>query len=115
MAKTLVWLGSSLEDLRGFPEDARRSAGYQLRRVQECLEPNDWKAMPDIGPGALEIRLHAGMEYRVFYVARFKEAVYVLHAFKKKGQKTPKRDFELGQRRYRDLMEARRKERNGKT
>ena len=109
-----MWLGSSLEDLRGFPEEARRTAGYQLRRVQEGLESNDWKAMADIGPGVKEIRLHTGAEHRVFYVARFAEAVYVLHAFEKKAQKTPKRDLELSQKRYRDLVEARRKERHGK-
>ena len=109
-----MWLGSSLEDLKGFPEDACRSAGYQLRRLQEGLEPNDWKAMPGVGPGVQEIRLHATTEYRLFYVARFAEAVYVLHAFEKKAPKTRKRDLELGQRRYRELIEARRKERHGK-
>ena len=71
--------------------------------------------MPGLGPGAQEIRLHAGTEHRVFYVARFAEAVYVLHAFEKKAQKTPKGDVELGQKRYRDLMEARRKEPHGKS
>jgi len=70
--------------------------------------------MADVGPGVKEIRLHTGTEHRVFYVARFAEAVYVLHAFEKKAQKTPKRDLELGQKRYRDLVEARRKERYGK-
>ncbi len=115
MAKPLVWLGSSLEDVKGFPEDARRSAGYQLRRLQEGMGPNDWKAMPSVGPGVQEIRLHTSTEYRVFYVARFAEAAYVLHVFEKKAQKTPKRDLELGQRRYRELREARRKERHGKS
>ena len=114
MAKALVWLGSSLADVKGFPEPARRTAGYKLRRLQEGLEPNDWKAMPGVGPGVREIRLHTTTEHRVFYVARFAEAVYVLHAFEKKAQKTPKRDLELGQRRYRELIEARRKERHGK-
>ena len=109
-----MWLGSSLEDVKGFSEDARRSAGYQLRRLQEGLEPNDWKAMPAVGPGVQEIRLHTATEHRVCYVARFEEAVYVLHAFEKKAQKTPKRDLELAQRRYRDVKAARRKERHGK-
>ena len=109
-----MWLGSSLEDLRGFPEDARRHAGYQLRRVQEGLDPNDWKAMPEVGPGVKEVRLHTGTEHRVFYVARFPEAVYVLNAFEKKARKTPKYELELGQKRYRDLVKARRKERHGK-
>jgi phage-related protein len=115
VAKALVWLGSSLEDVKGFPEGARRSAGYQLRRLQEGLESNDWKAMPRVGPGGQEIRLRTTTEHRVFYVARFAEAIYVLHAFEKKTQKTPKRDLDLGQRRYRELIEARRKERHGKS
>jgi phage-related protein len=114
VAKALGWLGSSLEDLKAFPEDARWSAGYQLRRLQEGLEPGDWKVMPGVGPGVQEIRLHTTIEHRVFYVARFAEAVYVLHAFKKKARKTPNRDLELGQRRYRDLIAARRRERHGK-
>ena len=94
MAKTLFWLGSSLSDLQEFSEDARRDAGYQLRRVQEGLDPIDWKPMPVVGPGVQEIRLHAGTEHRVFYVARFAEAVYVLHGFEKKTQKAPKGDIE---------------------
>jgi phage-related protein len=114
VADALVWLGSSLEDLRAFPEDARRSAGYQLRRVQEGLEPNDWKPMPAVGSGTREIRLHTKTEYRVFYVARFAGTVYVLHAFAKKTQTTPKSALDLGQRRYLELREIRRKERNGK-
>jgi phage-related protein len=114
VARALVWLGSSLEDLRGFPVDSRRSAGYQLRRVQEGLEPNDWKAIPTVGTGVREIRLHTGTEHRVFYIARFSEAVYVLHAFEKKAQKTPKRDLDVGRRRYQDLVEARRKVGHGK-
>jgi phage-related protein len=67
-----------------------------------------------VGPGVQEIRLHTTTEHRVFYVARFVEAVYVLHAFEKKAHQTPKRDLELGRRRYRDLVEARRVERHGK-
>ena len=70
--------------------------------------------MSEVGPGVQEIRLHSATEHRVFYVARFAEAVYVLHAFEKKTQRTPKRDLELGKGRYRDLMKARRRERNGK-
>ncbi len=113
MGKPVTWLGSSLEDIRRFPEDVRRSAGYQLRRVQEGLQPNDWKPVPDVGTGVQEIRLRTGGEHRVFYVARFAEAVYVLHGFEKKTQKTPKRDLELARARYRDLIQTRGKERHG--
>ena len=113
MAKPIIWLGSSLEDIRGFPEAARRSAGFQLRRVQEGLDPNDWKSMRDVGPGVQEIRLHAAGEHRVLHVAHFVETVYVLHGFEKKTQRTPKPDLELARKRYGDLIQIR-KDRHGK-
>jgi phage-related protein len=107
--KPLVWLGSSLDDVRAFPDDARQEAGFQLRRVQKGLSPSDWKTMATVGPGVIEIRIHTTEEYRVFYVAKFAEAVYVLHAFNKRRQKTPPRDIELAQRRYSELIRARSK------
>jgi phage-related protein len=113
VAKSITWVGSSLEDIRGFPEEARRSAGFQLRRVQEGLDPNDWKPMPGVGPGVQEIRLRAAGEHRVLYVARFGESVYVLHAFEKKTQRTPKPDLELARKRYGSLIQIR-KDRHGK-
>jgi phage-related protein len=63
--------------------------------------------MPVVGPGVMEIRVHADGEHRVFYVAKFDEAVYVLHAFAKKTRKTSPLDIELGKKRYRDLLERR--------
>jgi phage-related protein len=81
-----------------------------LRRVQQGLEPNDWKPMPTVGPGVQEIRIHTGLEYRVFYVAKFAEGVYVLHAFEKRTRKTPKRDLELGRDRFGALIMKRRSE-----
>jgi putative addiction module killer protein len=107
--KPLVWLGSSLDDLREFPDDARKEAGFQLRRVQKGLSPVDWKPMTTVGQGVIEIRIHTGREHRVFYVAKFAEAVYVLHAFNKQTQKTPGRDIELAQRRYFELIRTRNK------
>ena len=105
--KPVEWLGTSLDDLRSCPDDARREAGFQLDRVQEGLLPKDWKPMPTIGPGACEIRIRKGREHRVFYVARFAEAVYVLHVFEKKSQKTAPRDLAIGELRYRELMQRR--------
>ncbi|MGH7928646.1 MAG: type II toxin-antitoxin system RelE/ParE family toxin [Candidatus Binatia bacterium] len=102
--KPLVWLGSSRSDLRAFPDNARRVAGFQLRRVQRGLEPNDWKPMPAVGPGVREIRIHTELEQRVFYVARFTEGVYVLHVFEKRTRKTPKREVELARDRFRNLL-----------
>ena len=102
--KPLVWVGSSRNDLKGFPQDARRVAGLQLRRVQQGLEANDWKPMAAIGPGVREIRIHTWLEHRVFYVAKFTEAIYVLHAFEKRTQKTSKRDLDLARERFRALV-----------
>ena len=79
--KSIVWIGSSRDDLRRFPGKARRKAGYQLRLAQPGKEPDDFKPTPSIGSGVYEIRIHAQDAYRVFYVAKFEEAVYVLHAF----------------------------------
>ena len=106
--RTIVWLGSSLADLRAFPDDARRDAGYQLRRVQSGLMPSDWKALSSVGPGVYEIRVHTGVEHRVFYVAKFIEAIYVLHAFEKKTRQTRSEDIDVARRRYAGL-EARRR------
>jgi phage-related protein len=96
-AKPLLWLGSSRRDLRAFPALARRLAGFQLRRVQQGLDPDDWKPMKTIGSGIREIRIHGAGAHRVFYVAAHGEAIYVLHAFEKKTQKTAARDVRIGQ------------------
>lgn len=68
--KPVIWLGSSLDDLRAFPDDARRSAGHELHLVQMGQEPSDWKSMSTVGPGVMELRIHTKLEHRVFYVAK---------------------------------------------
>ncbi len=108
--KPLQWLGASRSDVRAFPRDARRQAGLQLRRVQQGLDPLDWKPMPTVGPGVREIRVHTALEHRVVYVAKLAEAVYVLHAFEKRTKKTPIRDVELARQRFRALVGQRRGE-----
>lgn len=107
--KDLFWVGSALEDLRAFPEDARRLAGHQLHLVQQGLEPHDWKPMMDIGPGVYELRVRTAVEHRVFYVAKFNEGIYVLHAFQKKTRQTSRRDVELAAERYRQVSSFRRR------
>ncbi|QDZ10854.1 type II toxin-antitoxin system RelE/ParE family toxin [Devosia ginsengisoli] len=105
MSRGLVFRGSALSDLRAFPQAARREAGYQLDRVQAGEAPTDWKPMPTVGPGVQEIRIRdAAGAFRVIYVARFAEAVFVLHRFQKKTQKTSKTDLGLAAKRYADLM-----------
>ena len=98
--KPLAWLGSSRADVRGFAPDARRLAGYELRQVQRGMEPSDWKPMRRVGPGVAEIRIHLGGEFRVLYLAKFEEAIYVLHAFEKKTQKTSAHDLQIGRDRF---------------
>jgi len=107
--KPLVWLGSSLDEVRTFPNDARQETGFQLRRVQQGLSPTDGKPMSSVGPGVIELRIHTTQEYRVFYATKFAEAVYVLHAFSKQTQKTPQRDIDLAQRRDSELIRTRSK------
>lgn len=97
--KNLKFVGKSLEDLRAFPEEARRAAGFELRAVQNGLEPSDWKPMKSIGSGVNEIRIHFKGEWRIIYVAKLIDAVYVLHAFQKKTQKTNMSDIELAKKR----------------
>jgi len=108
LEKPVVWLGDSLEAMAGFPEDARRIGGFQLWLVQRGQEPNDWKPMPSVGLGVSEIRIHTGVEHRVVYIAKFSEAVYVLHAFEKRTRRTPKDAIDLAKNRLRELI-ARRK------
>jgi phage-related protein len=103
--KTLRFVGSSLDDLKNFPAEARREAGFELDAVQRGLMPSDFKPMLAIGAGAYEIRVRVLGEWRIIYVAKFERAVYVLHAFQKKTQKTRKEDIELAARRYRLVEE----------
>jgi phage-related protein len=103
--KALHWIGTSLDDVSGFPAEARREVGFELFAVQSGLMPTDFKPMPQVGKGAYEIRVHVLGEWRVIYVARKAEAVYVLHAFQKKTQKTRREDLELAARRYRQIAE----------
>jgi phage-related protein len=103
--KPVEFRGSSLDDLRAFPLAAKREAGHQLDQVQNGQEPDDWKPMNTVGQGVKEIRIRdAAGAFRVIYVAKFADAVYVLHCFQKKTEKTSKADLDLAAQRYRDLL-----------
>jgi len=106
--KQVVWLGDSLRRVRDFAPEARHEAGVQLGLVQVGEEPSDWKPMPSVGLGVNEIRVRIGSAFRVIYMAKFMEAVYVLHAFQKKSRKTARTDIELARRRFRELIQERR-------
>ena len=101
--KPLRFVGSALEDLQGFSIAARRAAGFELWAVQRGLLPSDWKALPAVGAGAYEMRIHVLGEWRVIYVAKFTKSIYILHAFQKKSQKTRAADIALAARRFKQI------------
>lgn len=104
--KPLRFVGSSLDDIRDFPAEARRQAGFELYAVQRGFEPTDWRPVSVIGPGVREIRIHVLGEWRLLYVAKMSGAVYVIHAFQKKTRQIRKEDIELARQRYRGLRSS---------
>lgn len=103
--KPVEFRGNALDELRSFPEAARRAAGFQIDRLQRGYDPEDWKPMPSVGKGVREVRIRdeAGA-FRVIYLTKLEDAVYVLHCFQKKTQKTATGDIELARNRYKELM-----------
>ncbi|CDN46890.1 type II toxin-antitoxin system RelE/ParE family toxin [Neorhizobium galegae] len=102
--KRLEFLGDALDRLRDFPEVARKEAGVQLHKIQLGLEPSDWKPMTTIGAGVREIRIRDETgAFRIIYVTKIEDAVYVLHAFQKKTQQTAKRDLDIVTARLRQI------------
>lgn len=107
--KPVTFLGDSLEEIRAFPQGVRREAGFQIEKVQQGVEPDNWKPMKTVGAGAREIRVRDETgAFRVIYVATLPEAIYVLHALQKKTEKTAKGDIELARKRFSELMRKQR-------
>ncbi len=102
--KRIEWLGTSLNAVRNFPQKARTSVGQELQLVQDGFMPSDFKPMPTVGAGAYEIRVRDGNQYRVIYVAKFSDYVYVLHAFVKKTPQTAMPDLETAKSQYIALL-----------
>jgi phage-related protein len=102
--KPIAFLGDALDLIRAFPEGARKEAGVQLHKVQQGFAPSDWKSMHTVGTGVAEIRIHdeAGA-FRVICIAARHEAVYVLHAFQKKTERTAKRDLDIAATRLKQI------------
>jgi phage-related protein len=105
--KLVIWIGDSRKRVREFPDRPRARAGFELWAVQQGYDPSDWKPMSLVGPGVHEIRVHGNGEYRVIYIARFEEAIYVLHAFEKKTRRTSRLDLDLARHRFRVLISER--------
>lgn len=108
MINAVLWVGSTRNDLRAFPKEARRRAGHELYQVQRGLDPSDWKPTPSVGAGVREIRIHTGLEHRIVYIAKFEEGVYALHAFEKTTRRTSRSDIELARKRLKEVMRTRR-------
>ncbi len=106
--KHIIFKYTTQKDIKNFPEEAKRKAGHELMAIQMGIAPIDWKPMPSIGAGVKEIRIHENGEFRIIYIAKFQEAIYVLHAFQEKTQKTPKKDISLAQTRLKQLQQERR-------
>lgn len=106
--QAIIWMGSSRDDLIAFPDSAKREAGYQLNRVQNGLNPDRYKPYDGVGAGTKEIIIsEGGGAFRVMYVAKFPEGVYVLHSFQKKTEKTSTADKNLAKKRYAAALEDR--------
>ena len=106
--KEIRWVGSSYDDLLAFPKSPRKEAGFQLGKVQAGPEPTDWKPFDEVGSGTREVRISdAKGIFRVMCVAKFEDAIYVLHCFQKKSQATSKQDKEIATARYRAVVSAR--------
>lgn len=106
--KEIRWVGSSYDDLLGFPREPRREAGFQLGQIQAGIDPDDWKSFDVIGAGTREIRIKDSTGiYRVIYVAKFDEAIYILHCFQKKTEATTKHDKDIAEARYRAVAQRR--------
>jgi len=97
-------MGDSLKRVRSFSKLVRQQIGFELEMVQHGAEPTDWKSMSIVGPGTREIRIHVEGEYRILYVSKFHDAVYVLHAFAKKTQKTPAAAIDIARARYQEVI-----------
>jgi phage-related protein len=103
--RNVEFVGGALDDLRSFPGSGRRAMGFQIDLVQQGLDPADWKPMPTVGAGVREIRVRDETgAYRAIYIAKLSDAVYVLHCFQKKTQKTPKSDLELAKTRLQQVL-----------
>lgn len=105
--KPLLWVGSSRDDLREFPELVKDQIGYALYVAQQGAKHRDAKVLVGFGgAGVVEIVTdHRGDTFRAVYTLRYTGAVFVLHAFQKKsktGRKTPRRDVELIKQRLRE-------------
>jgi len=100
----IVWEGDSREVLRGFPEGVRQNFGFELWQLQLGERPSDYRPLPSIGAGVFELRDQDERAwYRVVYLSRINDVIYVLHCFEKKSREMPRRDFEKAKQRLKAI------------
>lgn len=102
--KSIEFCGNTLSTIRDFPVQVKHVIGHELDKVQRGLNPTDWKPMPTVGKGVREIRIYEGGQYRVIYLTKYTNIIYVLHVFRKKTQKTRQQDIELARTALRKLL-----------
>ncbi len=107
--KPVRFMSATLRSIKEFPQLARTLAGRELRLIQQGAMPEDWKPMPSVGPGAIEIRIHQPHQHRVIYIAKFPEAIYVLNAFEKKTKKTPQPEIDKARKAYAEMLKERKR------
>jgi phage-related protein len=97
---SIVWEGDSREVLQAFPEAVTENFGFELWQLQQGERPRDYRPLPSIGPGVFELRDQDERTwYRVVYLSRIEDVIYVLHCFEKKSREMPKKDFEKAKQR----------------
>lgn len=107
--KEVIYIGNSLNIITKFPDKAKQRILTLLDGIKDKVmpHPKEFKYIPSVGKGVYELRVKVKMQYRVFYVTKFKEGIYILHAFTKRTQKTSRKDIEIGIKRYKTLIEHR--------
>ena len=105
--KPVVWVGSSLRDMRMLPEPAQNKLGHLLERVQSGETPHGSKSMRSVGNGVMELRAQVAGAFRLICIMRLAEAIYVLHVFQKKSEKTSMLDLQLARVRYQAIFRER--------
>ncbi len=112
--KEVIWHPEKLKEeiKKEWPEQMRKDVGFQLGRVQQKLDPDHFREMPSIAAGVREIKLQDEnkSQYRLIYVAKFEEGIYVFHVITKKTtEKTDKTDLEISRKRYKEIVDSRKK------
>jgi len=110
------WVGDAKEVLSAFPDGVKGALGYSLRRLQKGLLPDcDARRMESVGKGVWELKTSDERTwYRVIYLTRIGDALYVLHAFEKDSRKTDRRDIEIAKSRFKLVVAQRREDGDGK-